>query len=141
MALIREIEGKWPRCKVVLLTGHNEFQYAHQAIRSPVVVDYLLKTEGMDQIRETVDRAFALVREKLEISHQRMLLKEKLPKVLSGLQRQMLKDIVHSPQGSPRPVQAAFDTLQLPFAAGRELLLTVLTLRIGENTRPTMIAG
>ena len=35
MQLIEQIMDRWPRCKVLLLTGHNEFDYAHQAIRNP----------------------------------------------------------------------------------------------------------
>lgn len=146
LELVREIETKWSRCKVVLLTGHNEFQYAHQAIRSPVVVDYLLKTEGMDRIKETVLRATQLVRDELEISHQRVLLKEKMPKVITGLQNQLLKDILQSNHSSARLEQAAFDTLQLPFRMEKPILLAAITVEdwgkyVGNEDRRLMMYG
>ncbi|GLX68447.1 response regulator transcription factor [Paenibacillus glycanilyticus] len=146
LELVKEIETKWSRCKVVLLTGHNEFEYAHQAIRSPVVVDYLLKTEGMDRIKETVLRAIQLVRDELEISHQRVLLKEKMPKVIIGLQNQLLKDILNSSYGSARLEQAAFDALQMPFRMEKPILLAAITIEDwgkyeGDEDRRLMMYG
>lgn len=128
LELIREIEIGWPRCKAVLLTGFNEFEYAHQAIRSPIVVDYLLKTESMDRIRDTVMHAFRLVQEELEVSHQRILVKEKMPKVLYALQSQFLKDILRSDYGLLRIEQASFDALQMRLRAKQTVLIAVLSV-------------
>lgn len=146
MALVKEVEGRWPRCKVVLLTGHNEFEYAHQAIRSPVVVDYLLKTEGMDKIKDTVLHAFRIVSDELEISQQQVLFKDKMPKVLFDLQRRLLKDASQSSQGSSRLVQESFDALQMQFRVVEPLLLTVIAVEdwgkyASEEDRRLMIFG
>lgn len=53
LELLREINAKWPSCRVVFLTGHDSFQYAHQAIRYNVV-RYVLKNEGDDILLEAI---------------------------------------------------------------------------------------
>jgi len=51
--LLKEIHVKWPSCQVVFLTGHDNFQYAHQAMRYNVV-RYVLKNEGDDILLEAI---------------------------------------------------------------------------------------
>ncbi|WP_338551331.1 response regulator [Paenibacillus sp. KS-LC4] len=121
--LVSRMASEWPRCKAVLLSGHNDFSYAQQAIRSPNVVDYLLKTEGMDKIRETVTKAIRLVREELTTSHQRILMQEKMPRALSGLQRRLLKDTLREKRESMRLEQEVIDALQLKFKLNMPVLL------------------
>ena len=52
--LLKEINNKWPSCQVVFLTGHDNFQYAHQAMRYNVV-RYVLKNEGDDVLIEAIE--------------------------------------------------------------------------------------
>ncbi|WP_274652145.1 response regulator [Paenibacillus humicola] len=53
LELTEEIRTYWPRCKIVFLTGHSEFDYAYQAIQM-ADVRYVLKTEGYDKVTQTV---------------------------------------------------------------------------------------
>lgn len=53
MELSEEIQAYWPRCKIIFLTGYNEFDYAYKAIQMPGV-RYLLKTEGYGKVTQTV---------------------------------------------------------------------------------------
>lgn len=49
-------------CKVILLTGYNEFSYAQQAITCGVF-DYLLKPVSSDALKAAIDRAIHVLRE------------------------------------------------------------------------------
>lgn len=49
---------KWPRCKIIFLTGHNDFDYIQHALRQGSV-DYVLKTEGDEVILQAIDKAIA----------------------------------------------------------------------------------
>lgn len=51
--LAREIQIYWPRCRVIFLTGHSEFDYAYRAFQMKNV-RYLLKTEGYTKLQELV---------------------------------------------------------------------------------------
>ena len=37
-----QIISQWPMCKIIFLTGYNEFDYMQRAIRNGGIVDYLL---------------------------------------------------------------------------------------------------
>ncbi|SDY92313.1 two-component system, response regulator YesN [Evansella caseinilytica] len=53
LELIERVQDFWPRCKVIFLTGHDNFDYVYQAIQMNQV-RYLLKTEGYDKVINTV---------------------------------------------------------------------------------------
>lgn len=58
LELSEEILTYWPRCKVIFLTGHSEFDYAYRAFQMPDV-RYLLKTEGYAKVTEEVKGALS----------------------------------------------------------------------------------
>lgn len=53
----RQIISKWPWCKIVFLTGYNEFEYMQMAVRNGGIVDYLLKNEDDELIVHAVEKA------------------------------------------------------------------------------------
>ncbi|NNV07600.1 response regulator [Geobacillus sp. MMMUD3] len=61
LTLIRHVRERLPYCRMVVITGHDEFSYAQEALRLQVD-DYLLKPTDPKQLREVV----AKVKEKLE---------------------------------------------------------------------------
>lgn len=116
MELLGHIVKQWPRCKAVFLTGHDEFEYVQQAIRQDAVLDYILKTEGMDKIGPAVDKALKLIKEELSVFHHKEWLQQELPKAVSQLQRQLILDVLRRTDAmSYRGLQSEFDALLLPF--------------------------
>lgn len=53
MELIREVRGRLPDCKIIIITGHDEFQYAQEAIRLQVD-DYILKPTRPVQLQQVL---------------------------------------------------------------------------------------
>ena len=55
--LIKKVSVQWPSCRVVFLSGHDEFEYAYQAMQYHAV-RYVLKNEGdevlLDAIRQCI---------------------------------------------------------------------------------------
>ncbi|WP_339314268.1 response regulator [Paenibacillus sp. FSL R10-2734] len=66
--LCKIISRKWSQIKVILLTGHAEFNYAHAAIKAGVV-DYILKPCAPAIILETLHRAAKTVAIPTEAIH------------------------------------------------------------------------
>lgn len=56
LQLLERIHERWPKCRVIFLTGYNEFDYVYTAIKFPGV-SYLLKTEGYGKIIGEVEKA------------------------------------------------------------------------------------
>jgi two-component system, response regulator YesN len=130
MELLTHIERRWPRCKVILLTGHDEFKYAHQAIRSTCIVDYILKTEDMDRIGTAVNQALDLVKGELSVFRQKEWLQQEFSKVMPQLQRQLLLDVLRRTNKELfRGLQDEFDTLKLPFILNRPVMAVLLSVQ------------
>ena len=82
LELTEELYSKYPHCKVIILTGYSDFEYARKALRFHVT-DYLLKPVGeeglVDVLRKTVlqlnkeDRANRKVTESLNELRQSIL--------------------------------------------------------------------
>ena len=49
LQLMKRIHADWPECRVIFLSGHNEFDMIYQAIQNEAVT-FILKTEGFDKI-------------------------------------------------------------------------------------------
>ncbi|MBB6673799.1 response regulator transcription factor [Cohnella nanjingensis] len=54
--LQKKINRQWPRCKVIFLTGYDDFAYIQEALRNGIV-DYVLKTEYDEAIVKSVEQA------------------------------------------------------------------------------------
>lgn len=61
LTLIKEIRQRLPHCKIVIITGHDEFSYAQEALRLHVT-DYILKPANPEQLKKVLDG----VRQELE---------------------------------------------------------------------------
>ncbi len=57
-------KSNWPGCRVVFLTGYNEFDYAYSAIKSNCE-DYLLKTESNGEILRTIEETVKKIEQSL----------------------------------------------------------------------------
>lgn len=62
LQLLDEIVTRWPRCKVIFLTGHSEFEYIYEANQRGNV-EYILKTEDNDKVIATVQKAIQALRD------------------------------------------------------------------------------
>lgn len=62
LELVRAVKHKAPGMRIVLITGHAEFEYARQALQLGAD-DYLLKPIGRAQLRDVMERAVAKLQE------------------------------------------------------------------------------
>lgn len=122
LELQKRILRQWPRCKVVFLTGHNEFEYAKEALRYGAA-DYILKTDGDDAILGTIRMTIDSVLEEAEretfLESAQMQMRNALPL----LQKEYLLELVRSPAVSRSSLTEQLERLQLPLAAELPVLL------------------
>ncbi|WP_078552567.1 response regulator transcription factor [Bacillus alkalicellulosilyticus] len=55
IGLTKQVTSLYPQTKIIMISGHDEFQYARQALRLGVE-DYLLKPVDIDELLELVKR-------------------------------------------------------------------------------------
>ncbi|MCQ6558401.1 response regulator [Paenibacillus mendelii] len=94
LQLQRQIKARWPRCKVIFLTGMNEMTYIQQALRDGSI-DYILKTEGDEPILRSVRSAIDALEEELKsdryLQHAKARIQQALPGLRNGWFMQLLQ--------------------------------------------------
>ncbi len=103
LELLRTAKKLWPRCKVILLTGYNDFEYIQDAIRGGSL-DYVLKTEGDEKIVEAVERACLELDREWEADELFARAKASIGKALPALRRELLLALL---EGRKSPAELA----------------------------------
>lgn len=130
LELIARINKKWKNTKAVIITGHDEFQYAKEAIQQQVC-DYLLKPVSNEELEATLRHIMDRITEEghklLNQEQFNYRFRESLPK----LRELFLFDLL---SGKNYPVSVLKDKLQLyelAIQTDREAIL--LGMRVEEN--------
>lgn len=66
LQLVEKVRQQWPRCRIVFLTGYNEFDYIYAATKFDTV-SYLLKTESFEAIAGAVQKAAGQIGDSLKL--------------------------------------------------------------------------
>jgi two-component system, response regulator YesN len=77
LELMKNIRKNWLHCKIIFLTGYNDFDYVYQAIQTPGV-SYLLKSEEYDRIIKAVTDAIHELENSLRFQNLIQQSREKL---------------------------------------------------------------
>lgn len=87
-----EIRKRWPECKIVFLTGYDEFGLVRTAVTEGAV-NYILKTEEDDVIVGSVKKAIAIIREERHGKQFLETARRQLGLALPALRAEHLKKI------------------------------------------------
>ena len=111
--LLKSIEARWPRCKVVFFTCHDDFDYAYQATNLKCF-KYLLKYEGYENVLNTIDEAVAVLKD--EVYGRTSTADRNSNAYLSGNMPQLLFEyLLQGEVYSSQQLQGQFRRLNLPF--------------------------
>jgi two-component system response regulator YesN len=126
LELMGQIRRRWPACKVIFLSGHNEFSYVQEALRQGSA-GYLLKTDDEEDIVATVAKAVAELASEQKMMSLVEKAKQQMHKALPLLQKSFLIGLVKG-EGfgtDGEPARRRFAELELPLDAERDLMLVV----------------
>ncbi|GIO66305.1 response regulator transcription factor [Paenibacillus cookii] len=120
--LLQIIQADWPACKVIFLTGYNDFHYIRSAMAYGGF-DYILKVESDDKIIASVERALEKLEE--EGKHLRMLERanRRMREALPLLQKEYIWDLLQGKQETPEELARHFEELGILLRADRPVLL------------------
>lgn len=118
-----EIYARWPRCKFIYLTSHDNIQYAQQAIRGGAFVDFVLKNEEDAVVLEAVTKAIADI-ESTAANHEmlneaRMQMKQALP----FMQKEYLLSVLEGKDEPLRTRADKFANLEIPLNVNLPVLM------------------
>jgi two-component system response regulator YesN len=124
LALQRTIHERWPGCKLIFLTGYDEFAYAKEALRHQAV-DYILKTEGDEAIRAAIRKAMLALDRELEINDLVAKAESQIRSALPLLRRDFLRDVLLNGPGSVSGLHRHFQELEIGLDPSAPVLMVL----------------
>ncbi|UVI33795.1 response regulator transcription factor [Paenibacillus spongiae] len=122
--LVEKMKQRWPRCKVIFLTGYNNFDYAYSAIRHEVD-GYILKTEGFEKITELVEKILAKIKQENTIADLLLASQEGMRDVIPLMQREFWMDMLSGEPIDRAERRAKFNELGIDMDPSRPVQLVV----------------
>ncbi|MBB6734512.1 response regulator [Cohnella zeiphila] len=133
LELQRLVVRQWPRCKILFLSGYNDFAYVQEAMRYGGV-DYLLKTDGDEKILEAIDRAVQSLEDQLQANEILQRAQAQVRDTLPLLRKDFFCDLLHGDLQALRSLSGQFQMLDAGLDSAQQLLLVV-----GRTDRPAHI--
>lgn len=127
LELLKEIHGRWPACRVIFLTGYQEFEYAYQAVQYHAA-RYILKSEGDEAILSAV---FDCIRDiEGESRNEELLTKanEQMRLCLPVLRREFLQRVVKGAMPAQETLVSEFRRLGMDLDPLQSVLLLAARL-------------
>lgn len=122
LELMETIRLNWPQCKIVFLTGHNDFNYVYQAIQAPDV-QYVLKNEGYPKLIAAVERALKELEETLRANDLIRRSKEQLDTLETLAHGDYFRNLLFHDVLFERELEEDFRRLQIPLDASMPILI------------------
>lgn len=121
LQLMEEIFRSWPQCKVIFLTGYNEFDYIYKAIQHNGV-SYILKTEDNDKVISVIENAIKEIQKGIKIENLIQQAKEQMNMALDLFQKDYLIHLLHE-DSSLNINKSQFEQLSIPLYPDQPIIL------------------
>ena len=92
LKLAGELERSYPKCRVIILTGYGDFEYARQAIKYNVA-DYLLKPVGEEELTEVLKKTVRILEQQAEELRNTCQMREMISENLDEIRKRILEDL------------------------------------------------
>jgi two-component system, response regulator YesN len=125
--LQRSLKSQWPSCKIIFLTGYNDFDYIQAVMRSGGS-NYILKTEGDELIIDSVHKVIEQIEAELKNEEILERAKESMLRALPLLQKKYIMDLLEGFTAISEESSKDFKDLQLPIDCSSPVML--LTARV-----------
>lgn len=124
MELADAILAMRPRCRVIFLTGYNDFDYVQTAMRKGGV-DYVLKTEGDGAILQALEKAVADIEAELSDKQILQRARQQVHLALPSLRRDYLIDFLQGDVDRPDARRKRFVELDIDLDPERQVLTMI----------------
>lgn len=134
--LMKRIKESWPSCRVIFLTGYDDFDYIYTAQKYDGV-DYLLKSESDREIIKAVVKAVNEIETSFKNSELITDAKEQMRKTIPLMQRDFVNDLIDGVIYSSCNIQQNFDELDIPLTAAHPVLILIGRIDPAEGSIPS----
>ncbi len=112
LTLIKQLRESLPDCKVIIVTGHDEFSYAQEALRLNVV-DYIIKPVDTDELNDVIEKVCLELQSEMEQQKLREQNSKQLERNVPLLREHFCFELLHG-QLSNEELKQQLVFLQLP---------------------------
>lgn len=123
LELHKEIIRRWPACKIIFLTGYDDFGYVQDSLRTGGVVDFILKMEEDDKVVAAVNKALEEIEARSDYSRALQEARYKLQEAAPLLQQQYWLHLLREAEDSAAVIGKQFAELDIPFRADAPVLV------------------
>lgn len=122
--LIRTVRQQYPQMKLIVISGHADFDYMQEAI-SAKVVNYLLKPFSRDEIHTTLHQAIHAIEQERSLEREFLLRTVETEQMKIDADMQAFLNVVLAPNASSK--KSAFRSAEFAaiFASEQFVLMTV----------------
>lgn len=124
LALQRETEVLWPHIHFVFLSGFDDFQFIHQASKSPLYHGYLLKMEGDEVVLNKIDQEIAQCAAEARAELEQGEMQRRYARMQGFLQRAALEGFVRG-GGSWQQIQHSLPNLEMTLDPTRPVAMVL----------------
>jgi two-component system response regulator YesN len=121
LQLLEEIHRSWPQCRVIFLTGYNEFEYVYKAIQHNGV-SYILKTEDHEKVINTVEDAIKEIQKGFKIEDLVHKAKEQIDMAQDLFQKDYFTHLLYE-DSSLNINKAQFEQLGIPMRPDQPVIM------------------
>ena len=124
LTLQRETEVLWPHIHFVFLSGFDDFQFIHQASKSPLYHGYLLKMEGDEVVLNKIDQEIAQCAAEARAELEQGEMQRRYARMQGFLQRAALEGFVRG-GGSWQQIQHSLPNLEMTLDPTRPVAMVL----------------
>jgi two-component system, response regulator YesN len=133
--LHKEIMGQWPRCRVIFLTGYDEFEYVQSAIRQGAF-DYVLKIERDEVIVEAVRKAMSSINSDMQKEALLENARRSMRLALPSLRERYINDLLSGSEVSSNERERQFTDIEMPLNYDMSVMIIVGNVDIWTDNVP-----
>ncbi len=122
LQLAETAKNNWPKCRIIFLTGYNEFDYAYAAIKVDCD-DYILKTASNREIIQTIKDAVDRLDKSLQDEQLMARTKEQMQMLMPWLQKEYMLNIIEGELKPSEIVQERFNELEIALDMNSRIFL------------------
>ncbi len=124
MDLLNHVQQSWPRCKVIFLTGHADYQYVRDAMTNRAF-GYILKTEDRNEILLTIRKAIDSLQSEMHDEQLIRLANENIRKAMPILQQEFVSELLETSDAIYEQFPSRFKELEISLCPDKDILLLV----------------
>jgi two-component system response regulator YesN len=140
LALQQELTLMWPRCRMIFLTGYDDFHYAQTAMRQGGF-DYILKTDGDEPLLMALQKAIHSLQQ--EMANERLLseARQRAQGTAPLLLRELLAGVLQGEIDARTLASSRFADLASPLSLQEQVLLLLARVDdFRETPRPAELS-